>query len=358
MLQDIENELRHYKDFFKDKVVLCNCDDPFESNFFKYFAMNFNHLGLKKLICTSYAGSPISYTEFNDLPLFHKDEKMPYMIEITEVADYNGDGAEDLADIEYLLRNNKNTLTILDGDGDFRSEESIEFLKEADVVVTNPPFSLFKEFVALLVEYNKQFIILSNMNAITYKGIFQLIMNNKIWVGYGFNMSMVYKTPYPNLLDANRKFVISKGYNPDDGYVKVPAICWFTNVDIKKRHDEMVFYKKYDDDMYPKYVTFDAIDVSKVSEIPDDYYEPLGVPKTFMQSYNPDQFEIMGYEREDENIKIGIKRMGEKFISDYRAQGGRGHYTSNMKMLCYYDKDGKARIPFSRLIIRRRKNEN
>lgn len=266
----------------------------------------------------------------------------------------NGDGAIDLSDIELLLRSDKNVLSALDGDGDFRSEESIAFLKEADVVVTNPPFSLFKEYMAQLIKYDKKFIVLSNMNAITYKGIFPLIKDNKMWIGYGFNLSMVYKTPYPNLLESNRKFVISKGYNPDDGYVKVPSICWFTNIDTTRRHEKLIMYKKYNENDYPKYVTYDAIDVHEVSEIPVDYYGDLGVPKTFIQNYNPDQFEIVGYEREDENIHIGIRPMGDRFISDYRAQGGKGHYTSGMKMLCYYDLNGKAKIPFSRIIIRRK----
>lgn len=283
----------YYKDFFKDKVVFCNCDDPFESNFFKYFALNFNHLSLKKLICTSYAGSPIAHTELNNLPLFKQKNKLPYMIEITEVADYNNDGAEDLADIELLLRNNNNTLTILDGDGDFRSEESIEFLKEADIIVTNPPFSLFREYIAQLIKYNKKFVVLGNMNALTYKELFPLIKNNQIWVGYGFNKSVIYKTPYPNKLEVNRKFVISKGKNPDDGYVKVPAICWFTNLDIDKRHDELVLYKQYTQDMYPSYDNYDAINVDKVAEIPEDYDGKMGVPITFLNYYNPEQFEII-----------------------------------------------------------------
>ena len=205
----------------------------------------------------------------------------------------NGDGAVDLSDIELLLKNNKNNLTILDGDGDFRSEESIEFLKESDIVVTNPPFSLFREYVSQLIEYKKQFVILSNMNAITYKEIFPLIKTNRMWVGYGFNKSMVYKTPYPNLLEANRKFVIAKGYNPDDGYVKVPAICWFTNLDTTRRHEKLILYKKYNPSEYPKYDNYDAINIDKVAEIPQDYDGQMGVPITFLNYYNPEQFTII-----------------------------------------------------------------
>ena len=191
-LIDIENELKHYKKEFEGKTVFCNCDDPFESNFFKYFAMNFNYLGLKKLICTSYETSPVAYEQLSLLDnsnVIVKKEggKPPYKIEITEVLDYNGDGAVDLSDVEYLLKNDKNSLSILNGDGDFRSQECIELLKESDIVVTNPPFSLFREYVAQLIEYGKKFLIIGNVNAITYKEIFKLIKYESIWGGYIFN---------------------------------------------------------------------------------------------------------------------------------------------------------------------------
>lgn len=184
----IESELKHYKAHFKDKVVLCNCDDPFESNFFKYFAINFNSLSLKKLIATCYATSPIVYTQLN---LFgtetvvgkEESEKKPYKIEITEVTDENQDGRTDLADVEYLLRNRKNTLTLLEGDGDFRSPECVELLKQADIVVTNPPFSLFREYMAQLMQYEKDFLIIGNLNAVKYKEILPLFMTDKVWLG-------------------------------------------------------------------------------------------------------------------------------------------------------------------------------
>ena len=196
-LADVENELRHYKSFFKDKIVFCNCDDPFESNFVKYFAMNFNALGLKKLIATCYATSPVMYSQ---LTFFGEPEpigsvgegKKPYKIEITEVRDENGDGAIDLDDFESMLRNNPPQL--LQGDGDFRSDECITLLKEADVVVTNPPFSLFREYVAQLIEYDKKFIIIGNQNAITYKEIFTLLRDNKVWLGYKFG-DMAFTVP-------------------------------------------------------------------------------------------------------------------------------------------------------------------
>ena len=203
-LPDIENELRYYRDFFKNKTVYCNCDDPYESNFFKYFAMNFNFLWLKKLIATSYSPSPIAHTQLN---IFW--DKKSYKIEINEVYDANWDWAINLADVKYLLESGKwkNKVSLLEWDWDFRNKECVEILKKVDIVVTNPPFSLFREYVAQLIKYKKKFLILWNMNAITYKEIFSLIKDEKMWIWYWFNMSLVYKTAYPNLLEANRKFV-------------------------------------------------------------------------------------------------------------------------------------------------------
>ena len=225
-LPDIEKELMYYKQHFQDKVVLCNCDDPYESNFFKYFALNFNALGLKKLMATCYNGSPVSGNEllldFGDT--IDDPKKIAYKVEITEVTDVNGDGAINLADIKYLMQNDKNVISILKGNGDFRSQECIELLKEADIVVTNPPFSLFRDYIAQLFKYEKKFIVLGNMNAVTFREIFPLIRNNKMWTGNGFNLSMVFKTTYPNKLEANRQYVRNKGYNPDDNFVKTPAI--------------------------------------------------------------------------------------------------------------------------------------
>ena len=312
-LKDIENELKHYKDQLRDKVIFCNCDDPFESDFFKYFAMNFKALGIKKLITTCYDPSPIANQEIQ-LSFFSKNKEIKhsnknrnkiiskaYKIELDDIADIDGSGNINILDTkEILLRekakldNGKKSkiLSYLDGDGDFRSAECVELLKRADIVVTNPPFSLFREYVAQLVEYDKKFLILGNMNALTYKEIFKLIKENKIWSGYGFNMSMVYKSPYKNTLESNRKFVIGKGLDPDK-YIKVPAINWFTNLDTIKRHEEIILYKKYSPQDYPKYDNYEAININKVSEIPEDYYEKMGVPITFFDKYNPEQFEII-----------------------------------------------------------------
>lgn len=323
-LVDVEKELKHYKSQFRGKVVYCNCDDPFESNFFKYFAANFKELGLKKLITTSYVKSPIVGGQ---LPLFEVEGlkpsgKEPFKIEIKEVPDTDKDGAINLDDVEYLLKHDKNTATPLKGDGDFRSEECIELLKEADIVVTNPPFSFFREFVAQLVKYDKKFLILGNMNAITYKEIFKLIRENKIWSGYGFNMSVVYKTPYINNLEANRKFVIGKGYNPDEGYVKVPAINWFTNLDTVKRHEILELFKTYTPGEYPKFDNYDAINVNVVNEIPKNFDGAMGVPITFLDKYNPEQFETFNalnrYQLfDDDNLILnrGNDRIGRHMCS-------------------------------------------
>lgn len=293
-LTDIEKELRHYRDYFKGKTVFCNCDDPFESNFFKYFAMNFNSLGLKKLITTCYSTSPVIYTQ---LSLFdegsvvavdYPDGKKPYKVIITEVKDENQDGRIDLADVEYLLKNRKNVLTLLEGDGDFRSQECIELLKQADVVVTNPPFSLFREYVAQLIEYNKDFLIIGNQNAITYKEIFPLLKEDEVWLGYKFG-DMAFTVPDYYEPRETRFWVDETGQK----WRSMGNVCWFTNIDIQKRHERLILYKKYLDALYPKYENYDAIEVSKVSDIPFDYDGNMGVPITFIDKYSPDQFEMI-----------------------------------------------------------------
>ena len=289
-LTDIERELQHYWPHFRDKVVLCNCDDPYESNFFKYFALRFNQLGLKKLICTCYNGSPVQGNELllRFEPWDDDDEikKKAYKVEITEVKDLNGDGAVDLSDVRYLLQNDKNVLSTLQT-GDFRDPECIELLKQADIVVTNPPFSLFREYVSQLMKYDKKFVIMGRMSALHYSEIFPLFMENRMWCGVGFNLSVVYKAPYENMLEANRKFVLSKGLNPDDNYIKVPAICWYTNLDHKKRHEQLDLVCRYSPEEYPHYDNYDAIDVNKVQDIPRNWEGVMGVPDTILGQLNP-----------------------------------------------------------------------
>ena len=287
-LSDIENELRHYRDYFRGKTVFCNCDDPYESNFFKYFAMNFNSLGLKKLIATCYDGSPVQGTElmidfgdvFNDEP-----KKIAYKVEITEVTDVNGDGRVDLGDVQYLIQNDNNVLSLLKGNGDFRSPECVELLKESDIVVTNPPFSLFNEYIAQLIHYNKKFLIIGNQNAITHKEIFPLIKDNKIWLGFGFKGGATHFTsPYEDVATAG---------DHKKGMIRVSGVLWLTNIEHHKRHEELILFKKYNPTDYPKYYNYDAINVDETSDIPVDYDGIIGVPITFMNKYCPEQFEIL-----------------------------------------------------------------
>jgi hypothetical protein len=265
-LADIENELKNYKDQFRGKVIFCNCDDPKESNFVKYFSRNFEYLGLKKLIATHY----------KDANLFTQES--PYKLEYT--GDKNGNRMPDPSEF----------MTEMIGTGDFRSEECIELLKEADIVVTNPPFSLFREYVAQLVEYNKKFLILGDQNAITYKETFKLIKENKIWLGYDNNGTKWFQVPndYDIPTESRKKIV--------DGikFFSMGRIVWFTNLDTTKRHDKLTLYKKYTPEEYPKYDNYKAINVDRVSDIPMDYDGAMGVPITFLDKYNPEQFELIG----------------------------------------------------------------
>ncbi len=300
-LADIEAELRFYELHFRDKVVLCNCDDPYESNFFKYFAMNFNYLKLKKLIATCYNGSSVADSELLLFPEENPTERKARKIVITEVQDNNGDGAIDLADVEWLIRNKKNVLTELNGNGDFRSEECIELLKEADIVVTNPPFSLFREYLAQLVKYNKLFLIIGNVNAISYKECFQLIKNNQMWLGASIHSGdREFRVPADYPLTAAGQRVDEKGIK----YIRVKGVRWFTNLDYPQRHEDLELYKKYTPEEYPKYDNYDAINVGYTNEIPKDYDGVMGVPITFLDKYNPEQFVIVGNEY-DLNISKG-----------------------------------------------------
>lgn len=289
-LDDISYELKHYRQHFRDKVVLCNCDDPYESNFFKYFALNFNLLGLKKLIATCYDGSPVLGNEllldFGETTT--EPKKIAYKVEITEVADYNNDGAVNLADVRYLLQNDRNVISILKANGDFRSAECIELLKEADIIVTNPPFSLFREYITLMMKYKKQFLVLGNQNAVTYKEIFKYMRDNELWLGYKSG-DMAFKVPEYYEPRETRYWVDESGQK----WRSMGNICWFTNLDIQKRHEELDLYKYYSTEEYPSYDNFEAININKVSDIPCDYEGIMGVPITFLDKYNPEQFEII-----------------------------------------------------------------
>jgi len=310
-LEDIERELRHYEHHFKGKTVLCNCDDPRISNFFHYFSYKFEDLGLKRLITTCYKNQE------RDLFSQNNSERA---IWLEYLGDKNGNRVPDPEEIG---------IRYFKGDGDFRSEECIELLKQADVVVTNPPFSLFREYVTQLIKYDKKFLIIGPQNAIHYKEVFPLIMTNRIWLGYGFKRNCAhFHTFYEdNATDADHR----------EGMIRVPSITWFTNMEIPKRNEEMVLYRRYNPVDYPKYVNYDAIDVSTTADIPEDWHGLMGVPDTFLHQYNPDQFEIVGLGSGDLAKQIGVKK-------NFR---GRTDVA--------YRIDGKDKCPYSRIIIRRRR---
>jgi len=366
-LVDIENELKHYKDQFRGKVIFCNCDDPYESNFFKYFANNFNHFGLKKLITTSYTKSPIAGMQ---LPLFEVEGlkpngKQPFKVEINEVPDGDGDGAVDLSDVRYLLKHDKNTATPINGNGDFRSKECIDLLQEADIVVTNPPFSLFREYVAQLVEYDKKFLILGSQNAITYRDVFKFIKENKLWLGYDNGGTKWFQVPMDYNIPTESRIKIENGVK----YFSMGSIVWFTNLDTVKRHEKLVLYKKYSPQEYPTYDNYDAINVNKYSDIPSDYYEPMGVPITFLDKYNPDQFEILGitsgrdeFESRPTKRYINPKQVNKDgSITNGSKANTRSTLLSSTKPDDIYYKadnaDGFLSILYARIVIRNQKVE-
>jgi hypothetical protein len=301
-LVDIENELKHYKEQFKSKIVYCNRDDPFESNFFKYFAGNFNALKLKKLIATSYSGSPIVGRQLtlDKIAGLKPRGKEPFKIEINEVPDINEDGAIDIDDVRRLLEHDKNITTPLKEGGDFRSPECVDLLKQADIIVTNPPFSLFREYVAQLTEYDKKFLIIGNTNSLTYKEIFKLVKEDKLRTGYtNFNVGMFFVVPDDweqfHHIDKNGKKL-----------ARVSTSCWFTNLEVEKHKENITLYKKYNPEEYPKYDNYDAINVNKYTDIPYDYDGVIGVPITFVDKYNPEQFEIIKFRKGDDDKDLII----------------------------------------------------
>ena len=323
----IQAEINHYEDKFKNKTVLCNCDDPFESNFCKFFLRNFNYLKLKRLICTSYSTSPIvgqqlTLVGWNEEPIKRCNG---YVMDISEVPMANGRGVSD-SDIDSLLKSKNSGVKKLKGDGDFRSDECIEYMKQADVVITNPPFSLFREYVAQLIEYEKNFLIIGNVNAITYKEIFPLIKDNKMWLGASIH-------------SGDRKFYVPDDYplkasgcgEDENGrkFIRVKGVRWFTNLDYTKRHEELVLYKKYygNEEEYPKYDNYDAINVDKTADIPCDYFEYMAVPITYTDKYNPDQFEIINANDIRTNPDTPIKAHG--LIKDKDAVITTQNYTKN-----------------------------
>jgi hypothetical protein len=293
---DIENECSCYQQHFKGKTIFCNCDDPFTSNFFKHFAMIFNSIGLKRLITTSYDPSPIAGTQlpFDEIAGMKNSGRKAYIFDTTAMPDINKDGAVDLDDTRLLMETVKEVVRPLQGNGDFRSKECIELLKQADIVVTNPPFSLFREYVAQLIEYDKKFLIIGNQNNISYKEIFNLIKENKMWLGMDNGGTKWFQVPpYYDIQTDSRKKIGKDGKK----YFSMGNIAWFTNLDHHKRHQELILFRNYNETDFPKYDNYDAINVSRYTDIPCDYDGVMGVPVTFLDKYNPAQFEIIGIDR-------------------------------------------------------------
>ncbi len=340
-LPDIERELKHYKHHFKGKVVYCNCDDPRVSNFFHFFSYNFEKLGLKRLIATCYKNA--------DVDIFSRSEaEKAVMLEYT--GDRNGNFVPDPEEIG---------ITPLQGDGDFRSLECIELLKQADIVVTNPPFSLFREYVAQLMEYEKKFLIIGNVNATTYKEIFPLIQQNKLWIG-------------PSIRSGDREFEVpadyplhAAGYRIDaDGnkFIRVKGIRWFTNLDFRERHEDLILYKTYCPEEYPHYDNYDAINVGVTKEIPMDYDGVIGVPITFLDKYSPNQFDIVGIAKapmgEPKYIypkQVQVSANGERSLVSKLNDGPALRVDKPPANQTYYEVEGKLFVQtYARILIRRK----
>jgi len=335
-LSDIEKELGHYKEHFKNKVVFCNCDDPRVSNFFHYFSYNFENLGLKKLITTCYKNQQ------SDLFSQNNSEKAIYL-EYT--GDKNKDRVPNLKEIGI-----KN----LKGDGDFRSPECIELLKQADIVVTNPPFSLFRDYVAQLMEYKKKFVIIGNINAVTYKDFFQLIKENKVWLGQSIHSGdREFGVPDDYPLNAAGCRIDKNGKK----FIRVKGVRWFTNLDYEERHEDLVLYKTYKghENEYPKYDNYNAINIDVTKDIPVDYKGAMGVPITFLDKYNPEQFEIIGQGQGNLYRELTPKGLRKKFVDDYYKFGGTGSIKEDHPVLGYYNANGKPIIPFMRIVIKNKR---
>ena len=353
-LTDIEKEMRHYRKHFKGKTIFCNCDDPFESNFFKYFVLNFNRLGLKKLIATCYASSPIANTQLSLFDVIGTEESKqnkPYKAIVTKVYDKTGDGGIDMFDVAELFKSGENNLSELEGDGDFRSKECLALLDESDIVVTNPPFSLFREYVSVLMDHKKHFIIIGNVNAITYKEFFPLIKENKVWIGASIH-------------SGDRKFYVPDDYPlnaagcgiDDEGrrFIRVKGVRWYTNLDIKQRHEEMILVKRYSPDQYPKYDNYDAINVNSTADIPCDFDGIMGVPITFMDKYSPDQFEIIGLGIANLGLSIGVQPYKPEHKVYRKEVQKRGAVDGDLYML---DENGHPVVPYARVLIRNKHPE-
>jgi len=375
---DIQKEVEAYLEFdpdtFRGKVVYCNCDDPFESNFFKYFAANFNKLGLKKLVTTSYDGSPIAGAQltFGEYDEGNGKRQKPKAIavEIEEVKDVNGDGAIGIEDVKLFLKRNPHTRTRLMEGGDFRSPECVALLKEADIVVTNPPFSLFREYIAQLVEHGKKFLIIGNMQAITYKEVFPLIKADRLWMGVTIHSGdREFRVPDHYPLNAAGWRVDENGVK----YIRVKGVRWYTNLDHGRRHQELPLMTIEDNlrfsrhkeikgkAAYDRYDNFDAIEVPFTDAIPSDYDGMIGVPITFLDKYNPDQFEILGYEKSYKlqtrkyEIQVQVDKSGRKSNVTKLNDGAAIRVDRPPTDQTYYVVDGEYYIQqYKRVFICRR----
>ncbi|MEW5675517.1 adenine-specific methyltransferase EcoRI family protein [Flavobacterium enshiense] len=328
-LSDIEKELRHYKDHFKGKVVLCNCDDPRVSNFFHFFSYNFEKLGLKKLIATCYK------SQNADLFSENNSEQAIYL-EYT--GDKNGDNIPNPEEIG---------IKPLKGDGDFRSKECIELLKEADIVVTNPPFSLFREYVAQLIEHDKKFVIIGNLNALTYRDIFKLVKDGKLWFGHSIHSGdREFRVPDDYPLTAAGSRIDEVG----NKFIRVKGVRWYTNLDYNERHEDLILYRKYTPDDYPKYENFDGINVDKTKEIPYDYEGIIGVPITFLDKYNPDQFEIIGLGISNSGIECGVQPYKPEHKKYRKEIQKRGAVDGDLYMM----KNDIVEVPYARILIKKK----
>lgn len=326
-LSDIEKEVKHYKEHLVGKTIYCNCDDPEWSNFFRYFALNFEHLKLKKLIATHFVYSD----------LFVEGET--YKLEISEGLDLNADGRIDLSDV---------VKTTLKDNGDFRSTECIKLLQEADIVVTNPPFSLFREYVSQLIEYDKKFLIIGNVNAITYKEIFRLTKDNKLWLGASIHSGdREFGVPDDYPLTAASSRIDENG----NKYIRVKGVRWFTNLDYKERHEDLILFKKYNSEEYPTYENYNAINVDVTKDIPIDFDGDMGVPITFLDKYNPEQFEIVGLGISNSGIEIGVQPYKPEHKKYRKEVQIRGAVDGDLYMM----KNGIVDVPYARIIIRNKK---
>ena len=367
-LTDIEKEMRYYRKHFKGKTVLCNCDNPFESNFFKYFVLNFNRLGLKKLIATCYATSPITNQQLSLFDVVGGDEPVKnksYKAVVTKVYDTTGDGGVDMFDVAELFKQHENELTELQGDGDFRSKECLALLDEADIVVTNPPFSLFREYVATLVERKKHFIIIGNVNAITYKEIFPLLKRDEMWIGASIHSGdRAFYVPDDYPLNAAGCGVDADGRK----FIRVKGVRWYTNLGFRQRHDELILAKRYVPEKYHMYDNYDAINVDKTADIPCDYDGIMGVPITFLDKYSPDQFEIVALGHSKDNftptktyINPKMHRKDGTVVSGGSVNSVLAYAVEEQPVgQVYYSADnvdGYLMVPYARILIRNKHPE-